>query len=185
MMPWWPTSRRWVFYSFALSWTRKCAGFPPLSHSLLKVGRRAGVRLLEWQEEAAGCSPVHGLLALPALPALPSSSRLGGTQGSCQPFTPPLLAGCPHLPQEERRAAAVREGGLVTYKQQMSFGVHVLAMMAAFYAFGHVAGMAITGNRAVVRAAPQPHGCCAARLCLTCNCIESLQRAVGAGGRGR
>ncbi|PRW59541.1 Vacuolar ER assembly isoform 1 [Chlorella sorokiniana] len=51
--------------------------------------------------------------------------------------------------QEERRAAAVREGGLVTYKQQISFGVHVLAMMAAFYAFGHVAGMAVTGNRAV------------------------------------
>lgn len=35
--------------------------------------------------------------------------------------------------------------------QQMSFGLHILAMMAAFYAFGHVAGMAITSNRAVVR----------------------------------
>lgn len=44
----------------------------------------------------------------------------------------------------------MREGGLVTYKQQISFGVHVLAMMAAFYAFGHVAGMAITGNKAAV-----------------------------------
>ncbi|KAI7844614.1 hypothetical protein COHA_001706 [Chlorella ohadii] len=50
--------------------------------------------------------------------------------------------------QDEQRAAAAREGGLVTYKQQISFGVHVLAMMAAFYAFGHVAGMAITSNRA-------------------------------------
>jgi len=56
----------------------------------------------------------------------------------------------PQSLQDERRAAAVPEGGLVTYKQQISFGVHVLAMMAAFYAFGHVAGMAITSNRAAV-----------------------------------
>lgn len=52
--------------------------------------------------------------------------------------------------QEERRAAAARKGGLVTYKQQISFGVHVLAMMAAFYAFGHVAGMALTRNKTAV-----------------------------------
>lgn len=52
--------------------------------------------------------------------------------------------------QEERKAAALREGGLSTYRQQMSFGVHVLAMMGAFYAFGHVAGMGLTSNKAVV-----------------------------------
>lgn len=51
--------------------------------------------------------------------------------------------------QGERKAAALREGGLSTYRQQMSFGVHILAMMGAFYAFGHVAGMGITRNKAV------------------------------------
>lgn len=49
--------------------------------------------------------------------------------------------------QDERKAAERREGGLVNYRQQIGFAVHVLAMMAAFYAFGHVAGMALTSNR--------------------------------------
>ncbi|KAL4859082.1 hypothetical protein ACK3TF_000861 [Chlorella vulgaris] len=51
--------------------------------------------------------------------------------------------------QDERRAAALREGSLATYRQQISFGIHILAMMAAFYAFGHVAGMALSSNRAM------------------------------------
>lgn len=58
----------------------------------------------------------------------------------------------PPLPlQDERKAAERREGGLVNYRQQIGFAVHVLAMMAAFYAFGHVAGMALTSNRVLVR----------------------------------
>lgn len=48
--------------------------------------------------------------------------------------------------QPEREAAAAAEGGLHTYKAQMSYGMHVLAMMAAFYLFGHFAGRAITSN---------------------------------------
>jgi len=44
----------------------------------------------------------------------------------------------------------VREGGLSSYRKQISFGVHVLAMMAAFYAFGHIAGMGITSKKAAV-----------------------------------
>ncbi|KAL4459012.1 hypothetical protein ABPG75_013877 [Micractinium tetrahymenae] len=51
--------------------------------------------------------------------------------------------------QNERKAAERQEGGLVNYRQQIGFAVHVLAMMAAFYAFGHVAGMALTSNRAL------------------------------------
>ncbi|KAL4421050.1 hypothetical protein ABPG77_007525 [Micractinium sp. CCAP 211/92] len=47
----------------------------------------------------------------------------------------------------ERKAAERREGALVNYRQQIGFAVHILAMMAAFYAFGHVAGMALTSNR--------------------------------------
>lgn len=58
----------------------------------------------------------------------------------------------PPPPQHERAAAAAREGGLSSYRQQMSFGVHVLAMMAAFYAFGHAAGMGITSNKTAVSA---------------------------------
>eukprot|EP00887_Chlorella_sp_A99_P006653 scaffold3.g6653.t1 len=50
--------------------------------------------------------------------------------------------------RQERAAAAAAEGGLQTYKQQMSFGLHIILMMAAFYAFGHLAGMAITQERA-------------------------------------
>ena len=52
----------------------------------------------------------------------------------------------------ERKAAAASEGGFVTYKQQISFGIHVIAMMAAFYMFGHLAGMAITPNKTYVSA---------------------------------
>lgn len=60
----------------------------------------------------------------------------------------------PHLPQDERKAAERREGALVNYRQQIGFAVHILAMMAAFYAFGHVAGMALTSNRTLVRQRP-------------------------------
>jgi hypothetical protein len=51
----------------------------------------------------------------------------------------------------ERAAAKASEGGLATYRQQMSFGMHVLVMMGTFYAFGHVAGMAITDTKELVR----------------------------------
>ena len=51
---------------------------------------------------------------------------------------------------DERAARAATEGGFVTYKQQISFGLHVIVMMGAFYAFGHVAGMALTTNRSLV-----------------------------------
>ena len=51
---------------------------------------------------------------------------------------------------QERAAQDLREGGLQTYKQQMSFGVHVILMMAAFYAVGHTAGGAISTHPAYV-----------------------------------
>lgn len=52
---------------------------------------------------------------------------------------------------EERAAVAASEGGFVTYKQQISFGIHVIVMMGAFYIFGHLMGMAITRNKTYVR----------------------------------
>lgn len=52
---------------------------------------------------------------------------------------------------QERAAADLREGGLHTYKQQLSFGVHVILMMAAFFAVGHVAGGAVRPHPAYVR----------------------------------
>lgn len=51
---------------------------------------------------------------------------------------------------EERAAIAASEGGLHTYQQQMSFGLHVIVMMLAFYLFGHLAGMAMTPNKVYV-----------------------------------
>jgi len=51
---------------------------------------------------------------------------------------------------EERAAIAASEGGLNTYKLQMSFGLHVIVMMFAFYLFGHLAGMALTPNKVYV-----------------------------------
>lgn len=53
------------------------------------------------------------------------------------------------ITRHEREAKAAAEGGLVTYRQQLSFGLHVLVMMGSFYAFGHVAGTALTSDRAM------------------------------------
>jgi len=50
----------------------------------------------------------------------------------------------------ERRAAEASQGGFANYRQQLTFGLHVIVMMAAFYIFGHLAGMAITNNRTYV-----------------------------------
>ncbi len=44
---------------------------------------------------------------------------------------------------QEREAQEKAERGLRSYKQQMSFGLHVVVMMGTFYAFGHALGMAI------------------------------------------
>lgn len=50
----------------------------------------------------------------------------------------------------ERKAAEASHGGFVTYKQQISFGMHVLVMMASFYLFGYIAGTALTNNKTYV-----------------------------------
>ena len=50
----------------------------------------------------------------------------------------------------ERAAQALSERGFATYKLQMSFGLHVVVMMGAFYAFGHIAGMSVSSNVTVV-----------------------------------
>lgn len=52
----------------------------------------------------------------------------------------------------ELKAEALKGGALRTFKQQISFGLHVLVMMGTFYVFGHVAGAAIS-NKVSVRAA--------------------------------
>ncbi|KAA6425417.1 MAG: hypothetical protein FRX49_04910, partial [Trebouxia sp. A1-2] len=54
--------------------------------------------------------------------------------------------------KQERAAAALRSGALQTYKQQISFGLHVIVMMGTFYAVGHIAGTALS-PRTAVRAA--------------------------------
>ncbi len=52
---------------------------------------------------------------------------------------------------QERQAREQAEGGFGTFRQQMSFGVHVVVMMGAFYAMGHVAGGALGSKPAFVR----------------------------------
>ncbi len=52
---------------------------------------------------------------------------------------------------QERDAAAASEGGLVTFRQQMGYGVHVLVMMGTFYALGHYAAAHVSRSAAHVR----------------------------------
>ena len=60
---------------------------------------------------------------------------------------------CNHQPhaRQERDAAAASEGGLVTFRQQMGFGIHVLVMMGTFYALGHYAAAHVSRSAAHVR----------------------------------
>lgn len=51
--------------------------------------------------------------------------------------------------KQERAAAALRSGALQTYKQQISFGLHVAVMMGTFYAVGHIAGTALSPKTSV------------------------------------
>ena len=56
-----------------------------------------------------------------------------------------------HVPRlQEQKAEALRGGALQTFKQQISFGLHVLVMMGTFYVFGHAAGAAISAKLVVV-----------------------------------
>ena len=57
---------------------------------------------------------------------------------------------------QERRAREATESNYGSYKQQISWGVHVLVMMATLYAVGHVAGGALNPNPAYVPPPPPP-----------------------------
>lgn len=61
---------------------------------------------------------------------------------------------------QERQAREQAEGGFGTFRQQMSFGVHVVVMMGAFYAMGHVAGGALGSKPAFVRVLLNPVSMC-------------------------
>ncbi|KAK9804939.1 hypothetical protein WJX73_001051 [Symbiochloris irregularis] len=52
------------------------------------------------------------------------------------------------ITKEERNAKEAAENSLVTYKEQLGFGVHVVVMMGTLYAVGHVAGMSLSKNKA-------------------------------------
>lgn len=56
---------------------------------------------------------------------------------------------------QERAAEALRSGSLQTYKQQISFGLHVIVMMGTFFAVGYIAGTALSHKLAVVGLLPQ------------------------------
>lgn len=61
-----------------------------------------------------------------------------------------LVTAC--VAAQERDAKEAAENSLITYKEQLGFGVHVLVMMGTLYAVGHVAGMSLSKNKAYVRA---------------------------------
>ena len=75
------------------------------------------------------------------------------------------------MPVQERLAKDKAERGLPSYKQQISFGVHVTVMMATFYAFGHCAAMTVSKNK--VHVCP----CCTTLLlphaCWSGNCTSA------------
>ena len=48
---------------------------------------------------------------------------------------------------QEQKAKDRAERGFASYKQQISFGIHVVVMMATFYAFGHCTAMALSKNK--------------------------------------
>ena len=51
---------------------------------------------------------------------------------------------------QERAAEALRSGALQTYKQQISFGLHVIVMMGTLFTVGYIAGTALSPKLAVV-----------------------------------
>lgn len=63
---------------------------------------------------------------------------------------------------QERRAEALRQGGLVTYKNQASYGLHVIVVMAVFYLMGHLIASRISDKAGLVRiclSAASKHSC--------------------------
>lgn len=51
---------------------------------------------------------------------------------------------------QERRAEALRQGGLVTYKDQISYGLHVIVVMGVFYLIGHLVASRISSKASMV-----------------------------------
>ncbi len=52
---------------------------------------------------------------------------------------------------QERKAEALRQGGLVTYKNQVSYGLHIIVVMAVFYLIGHLITSRISDKVGLVR----------------------------------
>ena len=52
---------------------------------------------------------------------------------------------------QERKADALKEGGLVTYKDQMSYGLHIIIVMAVFYIIGHLVASSLSSKTSMVR----------------------------------
>lgn len=52
---------------------------------------------------------------------------------------------------QERQARDAKEGGVQSYRQQISYGVHVSVMMGTFYAAGFYGAKAVSENPVHVR----------------------------------
>lgn len=53
--------------------------------------------------------------------------------------------------EAERRAKEAADSSLVTYKDQLRFGVHVITMMGAFFVFGYVGSGSMVSSLPLVR----------------------------------
>jgi hypothetical protein len=59
-----------------------------------------------------------------------------------------------HDTLQEREAQAKSEGGIVTYKAQLSVGLHVIVMMGTFFAAGYTGLSYLSADRVHVRTPP-------------------------------
>lgn len=55
---------------------------------------------------------------------------------------------------QERRAKSIEDGGLVTYKDQLSYGVHVIVVMGVFYLLGHFLAASLSSKLSLVCSNP-------------------------------
>ena len=65
-----------------------------------------------------------------------------------------LTQGVPGMAAQEREALAAAEGGMVSYKAQLSVGLHILVMMGTFYSAGHVGASYVSADKTHVPSWP-------------------------------
>ena len=55
---------------------------------------------------------------------------------------------------QERKAEAAKDNSLVTYKDQLGYGVHIIVVMGVFYLMGHMIAASVSSKLSVVSPLP-------------------------------